>query len=323
MTDLSDDGDETPRKSGPSDDQRFVRRVDWNLFRQFYDIIQAGSVSAAARRLSLHQPSLSAALKRLEEHLGVTLCRRTSQGVDLTPAGKAVMRLASDMVEAVRMAPHLVSQAEGQIEGRLSIRMISSIVSKEFDETVSALTRRHPNIEIIIKVSSWREVIDALSSGECDVALTYDRGPRPHLQYQSLFRETQQLYCGRTHPLYGLRISKPAALARERFILTEGDEPEDLERFRRRYGLGQNPAGRAEDLHEVMRLIKLGVGIGFLPTIVARSADDGSLWPLLAEPLLPEYFIYLVFPPALRLTTPAQLLVDEMRRLLTARDAQP
>ncbi len=304
---------------GALEEQRFIRRVDWNLFRQFYEIAQSGSVSAAARRLNMHQPSLSAALKRLEDHLGVILCRRTSQGIELTPAGKVLMELSADMIETIRLAPKLTSQAANQIEGTLTIRMISSVICPEFDEALASLNRRHPNIELRIEVSPWRMVIDALSSGECDVGVTYDSGPRPYLQYYPLFRETQQIYCGRSHPLFGRRVNEPAILAQERFILTHGDEPEDLERFRQRYGLGRSASGHAEDLQEVLRLIKLGIGIGFLPTIVAERTGPDELWPILIEPLLPAYFIYLVTPPPSRLSTPTRLLHEEIRRRLQAK----
>jgi DNA-binding transcriptional LysR family regulator len=306
-------------KLGAAEEQRFIRRVDWNLFRQFYEIVQSGSLSGAARRLNLHQPSLSAALKRLEEHLGVTLCRRTAQGIELTAAGKALMGLATEMTETVRLAPHLTSQAASNVEGSLSLKTISNIICPELDEALGSFHRRHPNVEITLSVAPWRATLEACSSGACDIGVTYDSGPRPQFQYEPLFRETQQLYCGRSHPLFGQQVRDPAILAKERFILTHEDEPEDLERFRRRYGLGLNASGHAEDLHEVSRLIELGVGIGFLPTIVAEPKKKGRLWPILSELLLPSYFIYLVAPPASRISTPAQLFLDEMRRRLAAR----
>src|SRR5688500_3545421 len=96
---------------GRQEAQRFIRQVDWNLFRQFYEIVQAGSVSAAARKLNMHQPGLSTSLKRLEDQIGTTLCRRTAKGIELTPAGKAVMQQAAEVVEAIRMVPHLAAQA--------------------------------------------------------------------------------------------------------------------------------------------------------------------------------------------------------------------
>jgi DNA-binding transcriptional LysR family regulator len=308
---------------GPTEEKRFIRQVDWNLFRQFYEIVQSGSLSGAARRLNLHQPSLSAALKRLEGHLGVTLCRRTSQGIELTAAGKALMRLTADMVETVRLAPHLTSQAAKRVEGSLSIRMITHIVCPELDEALVSIHRRHPNVEITLQVSPWRDVLEAVAANQCDIGVTYDSGPRPQMRYEPLFRETQQLYCGRSHPLYGQTISDPATLSHEQFILTHGDEPEDLERFRHRYSLGRNACGHVEDLHEASRLIELGIGVGFLPTVVAKPGGTARFWPLLTPSALPSYFIYLVAPPAVRVSTPTQLFLDEMRRRLKARGDAP
>jgi len=308
---------------GPSEEKRFIRQVDWNLFRQFHEIVQSGSLSGAARRLNLHQPSLSAALKRLEGHLGVTLCRRTSQGIELTAAGKAMMRLTADMVEAVRLAPHLTSQAAKRIEGALSIRMITNIICPELDDALASIHRRHPDVEITLKVSPWREVLEAVGTNQCDIGVSYDSGPRPQLRYEPLFRETQQLYCGRSHPLYGQSIRDPSVLSQEQFILTHGDEPEDLERFRHRYSLGRHACGHVEDLHEAVRLIELGIGIGFLPTVVARPGGPGRFWPLLNPELLPAYFIYLIAPPPVRVSIPAQLFLDEMRRRLKARGDAP
>ncbi len=302
------------------EEKRFIRRVDWNLFRQFYEIVQSGSLSSAARRLHMQQPSLSAALKRLEEHLGLTVCRRTPQGVELTAAGKALMQLATDMVETVRLAPHLTSQAAKRVEGTLSIRMITNIICPQLDEALASFHHRHPEVEITIAVAPWREVLESLLAHECDLSVTYDSGPRPQLQYEPLFRETQQLYCGRSHPLWGETFRDPAGLAQQRFILTQGDEPEDLERFRQRYGLGHNACGHAEDLHEAARLIQLGIGIGFLPTVVAAPSGLERLWPLLSPTVLPSYFIYLIGPPPARVSTPTQLFLDEMRRRQRAQE---
>lgn len=302
-------------KSGSQDEQKFLRQVDWNLFRQFYEIVQAGSVSAAARRLNMHQPGLSLALKRLEDHVGVTLCRRTAQGIELTPAGKAVLQQASDVVEAVKMVPYLAAQASKRIEGTLRIGMISDIILPEFDESLAAIMRRHPDVKLTIEVASWRKVLDAISVGEVDLGITYESDSVLGLRYEPALRETQQLYCGRSHPLYGHRIRNPENLAGERFILSTADEPKDLERFRLHYDLAKSAVAAADDLSEAGRLIRLGVGIGFLPTVVEEQFG-GELWPILPVSLLPSYFLYLITSSASRLSTPAQLFHDEMLRRL-------
>jgi DNA-binding transcriptional LysR family regulator len=236
----------------------------------------------------------------------------------LTPAGAVVLGQATEVFESIRMVPHLVAQAVKQIEGTLSIAMISDIISPELDEALSSITRRHPDVKLKIEIATWREVLDAVSSGECDVGVTYESESLPHLRYEPMVRETQQLYCGRSHPLYGHRIRNPATLSGERFILAAADEPKDVERFRLHFDLGKNTTAAADDLNEAARLIRLGAGIGFLPTIVAEPLGD-RLWPILPPSLSPSYFIYLIAPAASRLSIPAQLFYDEMLRRLRAK----
>jgi DNA-binding transcriptional LysR family regulator len=229
------------------------------------------------------------------------------------------MKLAAEMVETVRLAPHLTSQAANRIEGTISIGIITNIICPEFDESLASIHRRHPNIEITIEVAPWRDVIEALMANQRDLAITYESRPRPRLRYEPLFRETQQLYCSREHSLWGQTFREPAALAQQQFVLTHGDEPEELERFRERYGLGRNTCGHAEDLHEASRLILHGIGIGFLPTVVARASVPERLWPLLSPQVLPNYFIYLVAPPPDAVSISTRLFLDEMLRRLRGR----
>ena len=84
-------------------DRNFASRVDWNLLRLFVEIVQAGGIGAAARRLNRQQPSVSAALKRLEEHIGTQLLRRTAAGVEATTAGRALLLICEDMFESARI----------------------------------------------------------------------------------------------------------------------------------------------------------------------------------------------------------------------------
>lgn len=303
---------------GPHEAQRFLRQVDWNLFRQFYEIVQAGSLSAAARKLNTHQPGLSTALKRLEDQIGATLCRRTAKGIELTPAGKAVMQQAADVVEAIRMVPHLAAQASKRIEGTLRIAMISDIISPELDDALASVMRRHSDVKLAIDIHTWRDVLDVVGSGPSDIGVTYESDALPNLDYEPFVRETQQLYCGRWHPLFGHTIRNPASLAEERFILAAADEPEGVKRFRMHFNIGRNTIAQADDIDEAARLIRLSVGVGFLPTIVADRMGE-ALWPILFPSLLPSYFIYLITPTSRPISTPAQIFRDEVIRRLRAK----
>jgi DNA-binding transcriptional LysR family regulator len=303
----------------PLTDRKFASRVDWNLMRTFVDIVRAGGIGAAARQLNKQQPSVSAALKRLEDHVGATLLHRTAAGVEMTAAGKAMMALCEDMLESARMMPHQIAQATKRVEGVVRIQIVSAIVSEEFDEAIASFHRRNPDIQIEIRVSSWRQVLDALEAGEVEVGIGYDNSVRGNLVYEPLFVERQQLYCSRSHPLFGYRITQPQELKSEAFVLMGEGEIEIITHLRRRYRLGTRVAALADDMNEVRRLILCGVGIGFLPTsVVQADVEKGLLWPLLHEDFEPGYDIFLLARAEPERDTATQLFVDEVFRRIRA-----
>jgi DNA-binding transcriptional LysR family regulator len=247
-------------------------------------------------------------LKRLEDHLGLPLCERTSRGIVLNAAGRALFSTCEDLFGAVRRLPPEMAKAAGALAGVISVRMISDLVSPDLDAATIAFHRRHPGVEIRLDIAPWRTVVAAVAAGDVDIGIACDSAPNPALHYEPLMVEVQQLYCGPAHPLFGKPPSHPREFVDQAFVLTGQDEPAELEGFRRRFDLGRRVGGSAETLHEVRRLIHLGIGIGFLPTVVAGTGSE--LWPLLPPDLLPTYHVYLITSAPERLNAPARALLD-------------
>jgi DNA-binding transcriptional LysR family regulator len=296
-------------------EKKFASRVDWNLMRTFVDIVRAGGIGAAARKLNRQQPSISAALKRLEEHVGTTLLHRSATGVEVTEAGKAILALCEEMLETVQLIPHQVAQATKRVSGMVRIQIMSGIVSSEFDDAIASFHRRHPAIHIEIRVSPWRQVLDALEQGEVEIGVGYDSTVRAGLIYEPLLVERQQLYCSRSNQFFGYRISRPHELKDEDFVLTGNDEIEHITHLRRLYRLGTRATGLSEDINEARRLIVQGVGIGFLPVLAAEDeVKKGKLWPLLHADLEPSYDVFLLARAEPARDTATQLFWDEVIR---------
>lgn len=301
-------------------DRKFASRVDWNLMRTFIDIVRAGGIGAAARQLNRQQPSISAALKRLEEHVGATLLRRTATGVEMTAAGKAMMALCEDMLESARMVPHQIAQATKRVEGIVRIQVVSGLVSPEFDEAIASFHRRNPAIQIELRVSPWRQVLNALEQGEVEIGVGYDSSVQASLVYEPMLVERQQLYCSRSNPYFGYRVKRLHELKDEGFVLTGEDEIELITHLRRRYRLGTKVSGLAEDINEARRLIIHGVGIGFLPVLGAEDdVAKSRLWPLLPAEFEPSYDIFLLARTEPARDTATQLFWDEVIRRIRAR----
>ncbi|WP_072395204.1 LysR family transcriptional regulator [Hyphomicrobium sp. CS1GBMeth3] len=290
--------------------QVFARNLDWNLVKLFLSIVRSGGISTAARALNKQQPTVSAGLKRLEEHVGAALFVRTARGVALTPAGRTFLAAAEEIEVLISGMPGEAARASGRLQGVVTVRVISDLVSPEFDSAMVAFHQLHPEVEIRLDIAPWRDVVLSVKDGSADLGIACDSVTSPELRYRPLMREEQQLYCGKAHAAFGKTSCDPEALAKEVFVLTGEDEPAELTSFRQRYGLGEYVGGSAETLHEVKRLIQIGIGIGFLPTVVAQDAVAADeLWPVLRPDLLPTYHVHLITRDT-GLSAPARTLLD-------------
>ncbi|MCC7252151.1 LysR family transcriptional regulator [Hyphomicrobium sp.] len=290
--------------------QFFARNLDWNLVKLFLGIVRSGGIGTAARALNKQQPTVSAGLKRLEEHVGATLFVRTARGVALTPAGRTFLTAAKEIEVLISGMPGEAARASGRLQGIVTVRVISDLVSPEFDQAMVTFHQLNPEVEIRLDIAPWREVVMSVKDGSADIGIACDGATSTDLFHRPLMREWQQLYCGRAHAAFGKGIHDPADLTDEVFILTGEDEPAELASFRQRYGLGQHVGGSAETLHEVKRLIQIGIGVGFLPTVVAADAVDAKeLWPMLRADILPTYHVYLI-TRGKELSPPSRALLD-------------
>lgn len=281
-----------------SDRDQFGRKLDWNLLKVFYEIVQARGISRAADVVSRKQPAVSLALRRLEVRIGTPLCRRGAGGFELTNEGAAVADACSQVMELVRDVPNLVAEASGLARGRLRLNLISNLVCPVLDEAIAAFHIKFPRVEIIVTVVPWAQVVNAVLRDDIDIGIGPSRTRRSELNYQLLFTEVHRPYCGPGHPLFGETIEDPNQLRREGFILTGADEPDELTDFRVRHGIGTQVAGMTEHLEEARRLTILGVGLCFLPEgLAAPDVAAGRLWPLLPLKDSPRMDVFIIENP--------------------------
>ena len=297
---------------------RFARVLDWNLLKYFFQIAQRGGIGAAAESLNLSQPSISAALRRLEEHIGLQLCVRTRKGVRLTAAGERLLQACDDIVARLSTAPANLRAASGALGGSVLLKTISHVTCPALDAGLVAFKRQHPDVELVLETAPWKHIVTSLLKGDSAVAVGFDDRPQPELEHALLMRERLQLYCGRSHPLYGRTVADPAELAGEPFVAFNDGEPPALKAFRAEHGLGERLGGIADNVYEAAWLIGLGVGIGCLPEPMATTMGQ-RLSPLLQQGFAPQVDIFLLWRPDLQ-DRAARLLVSQVLAELGTRD---
>lgn len=267
----------------PAKGKRFARSLDWNLLRVFYEIARAGGISKAARQTSSKQPALSMALRRLESQLDARLCHRGPRGFELTREGERLMEICESVYGDVTHIPRSMAEVGARVSGRVRIQLISNLVDSSIDEPLRDFHRDNELVEIFVSVATWDVIQRSVLRNEVEIGIAPVQHRRSDLNYEFLFREIYRPYCGRSHPLYGKTADAPAPLAEHPFILTGADEPDQLTKYRQRYGLGSHVAGLSEQLEEARRLTILGIGLCWLPAaMVARDVAEGLLHPVLA-----------------------------------------
>lgn len=287
--------DKLPRGKPSDDGGWFVRNIDWNLFKIFRQIARSESIGAAARCLNRQQPTVTAALQRLESHIGVKLCERTYKGIVLTKFGRHVQSICEDIEAALASIPQATQAARGTLGSPISVKVISNLhLVPGLNAVFSEFHARFPDTEVKLDTASWRSVVHAVTTGEVDIGVGFIGDAGAPGRKLLVLEQIQQLYCGPSHRLFGRTGIDVAGLQHEPFVISH-DEPHENRRFRTQHRLGDTIGGIADNLDERMWLIQLGLGIGFLPrTIVETSPFAGKLWPLLPDSIAPVCPIYVM-----------------------------
>lgn len=295
------------------DSSGFHRRIDWNLFRTFHEIVRAEGVTKAAEAMARKQSAVSLALKRFEDHLGVKLCHRGPGGFSLTDEGLIVAETCATLHAMVSATPSRIEMRAEQLVGRININMIGNIVCEKLDAAIASFHARHPHVQIGIDICTWDVVAGALVREVSDIGISPVRHFRADLEYNLLFDEVHRPYCGMGHPLFGRSFADPSELRNEAFVLTGNDEPDELTAYRIAHGLGTRIAGVSDSPEEAMRLAKLALGICFLPEgLAAGAVAQGQLWPLLSIESAVRLRIYVITNPAAHRHMARDRLVSEI-----------
>ena len=282
-------------------------RLDWNLVRTFLVIVQEGSITGAATRLDLKQPTVSNALRRLEETLDCRLVERGPRIFRPTLHGEALYAEALDIFGSLDHLPAILEDISGEVSGEVPLSMATHVVSPLIHSTLAEFQRLHPSSTVSIKVRSSTSVIDDVRAKQCALGICLVREPDPDLEFTHLYTEHFGFFCGPSHHLFGRRNLQLADLQGERSVSFDTDQLDDVlhpvAMLRARAQFHGSPAGVSNNLEEVRRMVIAGLGIGPLPIhVVARDISDGLLWrlPPYADP--PAVAVSIVRHPGNRMS---------------------
>ncbi|MGW6203579.1 LysR family transcriptional regulator [Streptomyces sp. NPDC055089] len=135
-------------------------------------VAEEGSVTAAAQRLRVAQPSVSQQIRGLERELGVELFARTPAGLVATAVGRAFLREAEVAVSAARKARATARAGADELVGELVVAAQMGFGTRQLPGALAALRRRYPRLEVtVFEEQSSAELERLCRRGVLDLAL--------------------------------------------------------------------------------------------------------------------------------------------------------
>ena len=146
--------------------------MDWTAIQDFVAVAETGSLSGAARRLNVSQPTVGRRIEALEEQLNVMLFNRSAQGLRLTQAGELMLGNANRMQEEALLIERLATGVNQQLEGTVRISCVESLGLHWLPKILPEFFRHFPALKLEVNVDN-RNV--NLLKREADIALRMAR----------------------------------------------------------------------------------------------------------------------------------------------------
>jgi DNA-binding transcriptional LysR family regulator len=145
--------------------------ITLNQLASFLAVAREGSVSVAAQRLFVTQPSISAAISSLSKEVGVELTERVGRGIGLTPAGEAFRPFAADVLGLVEEGKQSAREAADRSQRRLRIIAVATAGEYLVPSLLRGFSAQHPEIRLALEVANRATLFERLLEHDADVGI--------------------------------------------------------------------------------------------------------------------------------------------------------
>jgi DNA-binding transcriptional LysR family regulator len=288
--------------------------ASWDLYRTFLEVVRDGSLSAAARRLGLTQPTVGRHIAALERSIGAALFTRSQRGLLPTRAALELVPHAEAMAAAEAAFRRTASGEASVIGGSVRITASEIMGCEVLPPILARFCAAHPAIEVELAVSNR---VQDLLRRDADIAV---RGGRP-TQTALIARRIGVLRIG----LFAYRAyvktrgfpTDVADLARHRLIGFDGDSTSFSAIGETGLGVTRDTFGFRTD-SDPAQLAALRAGVGIAGCQHQIAARDKQLVPILPDKISFRLEIWLAMHEDLRATQRVRLMFDHLAKELAS-----
>lgn len=244
-----------------------------------------GRFGDAATQCQTSQPTVSGQIKQVEQYLGITIFERSRKGVIVTPAGRAVVTLAENILKAYSQLIDIKHNNTHISEGAVRFGVFPTLGPYLLPRILPKIRTQYPKMKLHLIEEKSEPLLKRLCDGDIDIALTALPVKMPDLYVEKIFSEDFWLAAHPEHPLAQHETINLQHLRKQRLLLLDDghclrDQALDVCKM---VQATEHNEFRATSLETLKHMVATNLGITLVPNI-ARGGDEIRYIPFQQPP---------------------------------------
>jgi len=265
-----------------------------NQLKYLCELKKTGSMTKAAKKMFISQPSLSEAIKELEQEIGYELVARNKRGVTFTPIGDSVVERAYAILDLVNEIKNIGQADAGMVKGRLFVGGVPTACDALLLDIIINLQEKYPELKIMLTESDSFGLVQKVGDQELDFALILmsnddqevlkEEMERKSLEFIPYFEDEMCFWAGPRNPLTQRKEVKMQDVLKYPYIYYKGNYNRNTQKMFNEFLPNERvEVIRVEDRESLKKYIMKSQAVSFMPRHASVDnvyQKEGMLIPL-------------------------------------------
>jgi aminoethylphosphonate catabolism LysR family transcriptional regulator len=234
--------------------------------RSFHAVAKEGGFTAASRAIHIGQSTISTQIRALENTYGVTLFHRPGRKIQISDCGEALFKISQRILKLEEEARDLLNNYGGILTGDLRVGAVGPYHATGM---LAKFNKKHPGINLKVKLGNSVEMVDLLMSYSVDVAVLAHTEDNPAIYARPFSRHPVIVFVNTSHPFAKRKHLRLEELQGQRFVHREVGSTTRLafENALKSAGVTVDPIMEVGSRESVWLAVERGIGIGVVSDV--------------------------------------------------------
>ena len=248
--------------------------MDTKKYEVLEKTVELSSLTKAAQELGLTQSGVSHMLAAIEAELQLPLLKRTRTGARLTPEGEQMMPYIHEIVRQEKLLRQAAAALHTLVTGKIRIGTFTSVATHWLPAMMMEFQREYPQIDFQLFNGDYHDVDRWLTDGSVDIAFI-TLPTEVKCRVIPLYEDPLVAILPKNHPLAVQPVCRVEDVAKEDFISLLEASNHDARRALDAVNMKPNVRFRTKDDYAVIAMVRQGLGVSIMPSLLLRGNTDG------------------------------------------------